>query len=287
MKKLLIVSAIAMCCAVVSAFTFGKNSMTVQQAQAEKKVQVTILPYRTYVGEGIRIEVKNISGKPLDLLLPKGSVFIPDNSGEQTLIKSDDIQFALKAGETKPLQFKGYCTELHDHGSQEGSTFQIGTTQNEKLKNLLSYIDSLGITNQNTIQCAVWSVTDDNPVSYISTTDSASRSLRGYLCKVTGQTAPWYNHTADIVESPQREFVLVSKEISGEIAFRANERVEMQGVVQDSTGKVVFANPSKLSAPPGNITFWYRLRVEGWEKGKYYVVYTNNGTEMIRKEFEI
>jgi hypothetical protein len=287
MKTLLIKSTGVLCCAVLFSFAIADKSITVQQAQAEKKVEVVILPYRTYTGEGIRIEVKNISGKSLNLILPKGSIFIPDNSGEQTLVKSDDVQFALNAGETKPLQFKGYCTELHDGGSGQGATFQIGTTQNEKLKSLLSFMDSLGIRDKSTIQFAVWSITDDNPVSYISTADSASRTLRRYLCNITGQTAPWYNNTADIVETPQRVFEIISREISGEISFRATGRVEMQGTVQDSTGKVVFTNPNKLNAPGGNITFWYRLRVEGWEKGKYYVVYTNNGAEIIRKEFEI
>lgn len=287
MKMLLIKSTLVLGCAVLFSFVTGDKTITVQQAQAERKVEVVILPYRTYSGEGIRIEVKNISGKSLNLLLPKGSIFIPDNGGEQTLVKSDDVQFALKAGETTPLQFKGYCTELHDSGSPRGATFLIGSTQNEKLKDLLRFVDSLKINDTEAIQYAIWSITDGNPVSYISTRDSASRTLRRYLCTVTGQTAPWYNNDADIIETPERVFEIVSKEISGEISFRANGRVEMQGTVQDSTGKVVFTNPNKLSAPGGNVTFWYRLRVEGWEKGKYYVVYTNNGTEMIRKEFEI
>lgn len=287
MKTLLNAGAIALCCLVLFAFGPGNEVLTLQQAKAEKKVEVTILPYRQYEGDGIKINVKNISGKMLNLNLPMGSIFMPGDDGAQTLIKSENFAFNLKPGETKPVQFHGYCTEWHDHGCATGESFAMSMTKNEKLNNLLHYMDSLKISDQSTKQHAIWSITDEAPVSHIYGNDSAHAWLRGYLCRVTGQTLPWYTTESDIVETPQREFVIVSKVIEGELEFTSKEASVIKGVVKDSTGKVVYDNPHVSRMPAGHITFWYKLTIEGWNPGKYYVIYTNNGKEVINREFEI
>jgi hypothetical protein len=98
---------------------------------------------------------------------------------------------------------------------------------------------------------------------------------------------PWYETEAEIVETPQREFIILSKIVEGELSFYSKDAVNMQGVVKDSTGKVVWTNPNKIVGPRGNVTFWYKLTVEGWDPGKYYVVYVDRGKEIINQEFEL
>jgi hypothetical protein len=253
MKTLFNAGAIALCCLVLFAFGNADNSLTLQQAQSEKKVVVTILPYRQYTGSGIKIDVRNISGKTLNLKLPMGSIFLPSDEGAQTLVKAEDFAFTLKPGETKPVQFPGYCTELGDHGCATGEAFTMGSTKNDKLVKTLAFMDSLKIKDQSTIQHAVWCITDNSPVSQVYGSDSATGWLRGYLCSVTGQTMPWYTMESEIVETPEREFVIVSKVIEGELEFTSREASVIKGVVKDSTGKVVYDNPHVSRMPAGHI----------------------------------
>jgi hypothetical protein len=134
----------------------------------------------------------------------------------------------------------------------------------------------------------VWCITDNNPVGYVNVDDTAvTRIIQKRICALTGQAMPWYETEAEIEQTPEREFVIVSKTIEGELSFYSKDAVNMQGFVKDSTGKVVWTNPNKIIGPHGNVSFWYKLTVEGWEHGKYNVVYVDRGKEIINQEFEL
>ncbi len=290
MKTLRNISVIALFGLVLISFTSRDNSITISQALLEKKIEMEIVPYRTYDANGIQVVVKNISGKSLTLKMPLGTTFSPDADEEQTLIRSEEEIFALNNNQSKTLDFIGYCTELHDRGCDEGTTFRMDQTKNTDLLNLLSFMDSLRIKDENTIQHAIWSITDQSPLGYVTldTDTSAARKLREYICTKTGQANIWYNTASEIVETPEHEFVIVPKEVKGEITFESTEEVHLYGVIKDSTGKVLHTSPRVINAPAGvEVTFDFALTVIGWAPGKYSVVYTNNGKEVINQGFEI
>lgn len=59
-------------------------------------------------------------------------------------------------------------------------------------------------------------------------------------------------------------------------------------MIKDSAGKILHTSPRVINAPSGvEVTFDFQLTVIGWAPGKYSVVYTNNGVEVIHQEFEI
>lgn len=288
MKTLINFCVIAVLGIAFASFSFADSSITLDQAIAQGKVQATVLPYGTTGSTGIHVNVKNISGKTLKLIMPKGTIFVPDEGNEQTLVTSGDEAFALNAGQEKEIIRKGFCTELHDHGSRAESTFKLGVSKNEKLLNIIGFMDSLKITDRGTVQHAVWSVTDNSSIGYIDFGDTTKeRMLRERLVALTGQPMPWYETDAEIVETPEREFVILSKTVEGELSFYSKDAVDMQGFVKDSTGAVVWTNPNKIAGPRGNVTFWYKVTVEGWEPGKYHVVYIDRGKEIINQEFEL
>lgn len=289
--KTFIISCVFAVFAVVSAsFGFAESGIPLAQAVAEGKVQTTVLPFgdKGY-SNGLRVDVKNISGKSIRLIMPKGTIFVPDNGGEQTLITSGDEIFALNAGQTRQIVRKGFCTELHDHGSKAESTFALSFSKNANLLNVLALMDSLRITDEDFIQHTVWCITDGSPVGYVEmNADTAkARIVRQRICALTHQEMPWYNTESEIVRTPEQEFVIEAKEITGEIVINSDVPITLQGQVKDSNGKVLYTNPNQSHAPDGETTFDYTLHVEGWAKGTYYVVYTCNGKEVINQPFEI
>lgn len=273
---------------VLTSFNSHDSNISFDQALNEKKIAIEILPFNTYTGDGIRMKVKNLSNHSLNLIMPMGTIFIPDADPEQTLIKSANEQLALEKNEERAIQFHGYCTEFHDRGPDKASTFIMSKSKNASLINLIAFMDSLKIQDQNTIQHAIWCITDHATVANVGNDDlAASKALRKYICSVTGQKDTWYETNMAITETPEHVIVLVPKEIKGEITFTTSEHVELQGMVKDSSGKVIVTNPNKMNCPPGKISFEFKLKIEGWKAGNYSVVYTNNGKEVINQAFSL
>lgn len=272
-----------------ASFSFADNTITLDQAIAQGKVQATILPFGADGWkQGLRVNVKNISGKTIRITMPKGTIFIPDNGEEQTLVTSGDEVFALNSNQEKLIVRKGFCTELHDHGSDDESTFKLGFSQNATLMKLISFMDSINVTENDIIQSAVWAITDQENVAYVEGEDTASaRKVRERICALTNQPVPWYTTQSDIEQTPEREFVVKATEVSGEITINSDVPITLQGQVKDANGKVLYTNPNQSHAPDGETIFDYTLHVEGWAKGTYYVVYTCNGKEVINQPFEI
>lgn len=248
---------------VVASFSFADSNITLAEAISQGKVKVEILPFGTTGWDAIQVNVKNISGEKVKIVMPKGTLFVPDINDEQTLITSEDEIFVLNAGQEKLIARKGFCTELHDHGSKETSTFTLGFSVNNKLMNVVNYMDSIGITNEDMIQNAVWSITNNSPVGYIESDEDTTRErlLRQRVCALTAQTMPWYDTESRIIITPEREFVIQPTEVTGEIVINSDVPITLQGVVKDATGKVLYTNPNQSHAPDGETTFDYVLQI--------------------------
>lgn len=289
MKTLLNFCVIALLGIALATFSFADAAITLEQAIAQGKVQATVLPFgdKGY-SEGLRVDVKNISGKTIRLSMPKGTIFVPDNGEEQTLVTSEDEVFALSSGQTKQIIQMGFCTELHDHGSKSESTFTLSVSNNANLLNVLGLIDSLRISDHDCIQHAVWAITDNNSLGYVQLDDTLkARLVRERLSALTRQPMPWYETQSEIVITPEREFVIQAKEVTGQIVINSDVPIVLQGRVEDSNGKVLYTNPNPSRSDEGETTFDYLLHVEGWAKGTYYVIYTCNGKEIINQPFEL
>lgn len=245
-----------------------------------------IRPFGYYPGNAVGIEVKNLTNKILNLEMNPGTIFIPSDTGEQTLMVAKTQFLNLDKSAEKTFNVVAFCTEASDRCPSKTSSFELSKTKNPSLLKLGSFIDSLKTVDGNIIQHSIWCVTDSHSVSDVYNGDvKASKALRNYLCLLTGQKDPWYNTQRELSVDENNYIVSVAKEIKGELAFQSTVPVELQGCVKDSTGKVIYTNPNKTNCPAGRIRFEFKLKVEGWAPGNYTVVYTNNGAEVLSQPF--
>lgn len=271
---------------VLTSFNAQKPTLAFEKALAEKKIEVVILPTGGHSGNCINLEVKNLTNKLLNLAMSPGTVFVPEDGEEQTLVTAKELMVALEKNQVKKLKVFAYCTEAGDKCPSTTSKFQIATTQNASLNKLTHFLDSLKTPDDHMIQNSIWCVTDSHSVSNVYSADpKISKALRGYLCAATGQKDTWYSTRRDISVDRNNRIVSTPKEIKGDIAFQTAEAVELQGVVKDSLGNVIFTNPNKTVCPAGKIRFEFKLRIDGWQPGNYSVVYTNNGKEILSQPF--
>lgn len=269
-------------------FNYAKGPLAFEQALLEKKIQVEILPTGSFSGHSIDLKIKNISGSNLNLLMPVGTTFVPDNTEEQTLITTEQEMFAVNKNESTELHLNAFCTEAHDRCPKKTSTFKMAKSQNSSLIKLMAVIDSLKVKDEFAIQSAIWCITDSQNVANVYTEDpKVAKALHSFLCGVTGQKDTWYRTRNDYSVNERHEIVRIPKEIKGELSYTSTESTELQGFVKDSTGTIIVTNPNKTNLPPGKIKFEFKMKIEGWAPGNYTVVYLNNGKEVINQPFSI
>ncbi len=286
MKTLLTIFLLPVFILIASSFYSPNSQLTLQKALEEKKIEIEIIYTGIFPGKLMDLKVKNLTNKQLNLEMAPGTVFIPDNGEEQTLTTTKEEVLALEKSATKTFHISAYCTELHDKGSTQASTFTVSNTKRPMLLKLVHFLDSMNFPDQMAVQHSVWCVTDSASVSDVYVRDpKASKALRAYLCALTGQKDTWYSTEKEIVMDEERNIVTVPKEVKGDIAFESKEPVELQGFVKDSTGKIILTNEHKTNLPAGKIKFEFNLKIAGWAPGNYSVVYTNNGKEVINQPF--
>jgi hypothetical protein len=291
MKAIKLIGAIA--CIAFSQRAFSqKNAVnSLKDAIDQKKVSVKILPKKNYADYTMDMSVTNLSANELKLIVTPGTIFIPGDSGQQTLVAVWSETLALLKGQTKNFSVHIFCTELHDHGPDENSTFTISKTARTQLLGFVSFLDSIGAHEINMVQHAIWCITDAcSAASIYSETDAdtaVARKVRARVCKLTGQKDEWYNAESTISIDEDNNIVVEPTEVKGELEFESDVQVEIQGCITDATGKVLFTNPNHSTAGPGTINFDFDLKVQGWKAGTYYVVYKSNGKEVLKQAFTI
>jgi hypothetical protein len=286
MKTLRTIALFSIFSFVLTSFNAQKPALTFEKALAEKKIEIVIIPTGGHSGNCINIEVKNLTNKALNLEMAPGTVFFPENEEEQILVTTNDLMLALEKEQKKKIKVFAYCTEASNRCPSVTSKFQLATTPNAALNKLTHFLDSLKALDENMIQNAIWCLTDSHSVSNVYTNDpKVSKALRSYLCAATGQKDTWYSTRRDISVDRENRIVSTPKEIKGDISFQTAEAVELQGVVKDSVGNVIYTNPNKTVCPAGKIRFEFKLKIDGWKPGNYSVVYTNNGKEILSQPF--
>ncbi len=274
-------------------FTSEKNlvtdeKVTLQDAEKWAFVKSTVVSNGHYSGDCIDLTLTNTKGSATKILVPAGTVFIADNAGEQNILVTNDIICLLKPRETKSFDISGYCCEHNDSAPDDGSTFKTNLHSDEKVKKLVAYMKDKNYTNS-VKQDAVWCVANGSSVSNISLDDEVKqKELRKFVCDLTGQTDTWYTTPQNHVMTEERRIVSETVEVNGMLSCTIEAPMDVSNEVYDAENKLVYKMPEDMTFPmKGTYDYQFRVKITGWEKGKYYVLIKGNGKELLKQEFEI
>jgi hypothetical protein len=275
---------------VISAFRLMTNTespMDLDEAMAKGIVEVKA-DSNDFSKKSLRLTIINLGKENLNLRIPSGMTFLPEDKGDQTLLQVQEQMLALKSKASGTVRADGYCSEMHDGVAPATRRFALQKNKQARIDSLLLVIKALGIKDKYVIQDAIWCITDNNAVSNIYGDDNpAVDSLKNYLCKVTGQNKVWYSTRRESTVTAERRISHAAMEVSGLLYFHNNEEVKLYGLVTKENGEPAMKYPQPMVLPPGDIDFKFRLRVNGWAPGKYYIIYKLGSEEILKKEFVI
>jgi len=288
--KTIVVPLILSTILVLYAFT-GTKLITLPDAIKEQKISVEILSLGGHEGDCISLEVTNLSRKPFKMQVVRGTLFTPANAGDQNIVVAVSQVLSLNGAATQQFDVEGYCIEADDRCPRNGSSFTMSRIENVKLDSLLRYISSKPklFHNQDLMQAAIWTVTDGNSVSsvYDPHNDVAVQDLRSFICDLTKQEDVWYNTKRETFVNAQRIIVSAPIEVTGNIALNSPTPVTMCGVVIKENGDEMWAFPNSIPLPQGKVKFKFKLEVDNWAQGNYFIVYTSKTDTLLKQGFSI
>jgi len=288
MKNLLSVFVLTLCAILISSYSYMSLPVELIQAIQDKKISVSVISTGSYSGKCIQLNIKNLTNLPYTLSIAAGTIFIPEDEGEQTILVPQKNIIALQPSETKLTLVGGYCTELKDRCPQTSSTFTISKNSNQSLADLIQFMAPLKNMDESLIQQSIWCITDGESPSNLSSVNTLNQNaLRNYIFKKTGQAETWYSTKRTPEISADRSIVNAAVEINGKVDIKAIKPMELIAVVKNEAGVVVWNYPHKTSLPAGDIVFDFNLKVNGWKEGNYYMIYSCEGVELVNQKFTI
>ncbi len=139
------------------------------------------------VGEILAVHFINRSNDDIQVLLPCGLIFLPDDSDNQPLMLVQPLEVSLAAGEEVTLEPFVVCADLGTAAPGLGSGYTIGYMEDEKMLSFAECIcgedvdTTIGSLDAFGIQFATWSISIDGDISNLidSSGDSAMAVMMG------------------------------------------------------------------------------------------------------------
>jgi len=261
------------------------QEFSIFEAMNNKNITATFESLGKYSGNSVHSKLTNNTSKDIKILVPAGTIYIPENDEEQTLIQLEDNFIVLHKKETIHHRFSGFCTESNDLVPSNQNTMSIAQNKNPKLKKMIQYMKGKNI-DHGAYQDAVWSITDNQNVSNIYGENSETESFKNYLLTLTGQKKEWYSSPQHVSVSDGR-IVRETTLIVGKLDFDCAKGTNVYQDIHKENGDDVHISDKYMTAKYGKVTYTFTLKVRGWEEGKYYIRLHDGTNEITRYYFEV
>jgi hypothetical protein len=256
------------------------TTLTLEAAIAQKKVNCRLTSTGTFSGESVSVSITNLTAAPLNITIPNGTVFKPEDEGDQDLIIVQEQAIALNSKATVKQVLDGFCMEADDHSPKADGGMKLSRTLNPKLQELTAFMNNKGYDSY-AIQDAVWAVSNGHSVSNIGNGDEKGKSLRTFICKLTNQQDTWYETKQERIVTPERIIESNPVSVNGTLSFVSDGQVKIHEVVKKAGGEVMNTSDEMEFPRKGKWNYGFTLTVKGWEKGNY-VVNVMDGTKVLQ-----
>ena len=282
-------SAILVYCALLSlsfATSSGIKEMTLQEAIATKSIDVKFLSNGKYSGTSIIAQIKNSNRSKIKLTIPAGTLYHPEDNGEQSLIQLEDVYLTLLPSSSETTSIAAFCSEANDRSPSSNSTMQIGKSKDPSLLKMITYLKKNSV-NKESYQDAVWAISDKKSVSNIVADDSSTRAFRTFIATITNQKDTWFTSPQHVQVDNQGNFIYETVNIAGKISFDCSKGDKVRQDIYHSNGEPVFVSEKYMTAQTNHVNYSFRLKVKGWEKGEYYIRIHNGIKDLATYEFSV
>ena len=264
----------------------AETEISIFEAIKSNTISASFQSLGKYSGNSVHADIINLSSKNLRIKIPAGTIYIPENEGEQTLIQLEDDFIVLNKKEKINHRFSGFCTEANDMVPSMQNSMTIAQNKNPKLTKMMQYMKGKNI-DHSTYQDAVWAITDQHNVSNIYGENSTTEEFKKHLLTITGQKKEWYSSPQQVSVNDEGRIVRETTLITGKLDFECAKGTNVHQDIHKENGEDVHLSDQYMTAKYGKITYKFTLKVRGWEEGKYYIRLHDGTNEITRYYFEV
>lgn len=262
--------------------------ISIENALKKGLISVEATSLGGHSGDVVSLKVTPIINKSFRLYIPAGTHFIPDDEGDQNIFMVKDQEEMIANNEIE-IEVEGFCSESNDRSPSAGSGFKVIHSKEQNLLKLADYMRGKAFSSD-VKQSAVWAVSDNSPISYISDDENEEdiKALRTFISELTGQPNVWYTTERHIEILEDRTIEASPVKVSGNIEYKVTRPGKMTAGVYRSNDTEIFTLGDGMRLPQaGDYSFFFNLTVEGWKTGRYKVKVFIDGNPIHVQNFEV
>lgn len=264
----------------------GHERMSLQKALDQKLVEAVAKSLGGHQGPCIHMELKNLTARPLNIVVEAGRRLNSLNDAEQDILITKEQLIALREHEHRSFQVKGFCCQSSHLSPSPGARYGVNKMADSSLVTLARYLSSHKLESS-AEQMAVWAISNKlSSANIAAETDSSLLGLKQLVCRLKQEVMPWYSFICKTVVFRSGVMETYPLWLRGQLDFTNDAYSYTTLHVLNEAGMEVCYILEQWTAP-GAQAYSLNLPVKGLAKGKYRIELKNSQKQLAVKEFEI
>lgn len=269
MKKIIALSILFF----FSTFFLQAQRILLMEAVEKGLVEITAEGEGGHVGRCLKLKIKNLHRKKIDIQIPAGLIFNSNDEGHQDLMTTEEKVLALEVDKKRITKMYAACIQAPKGSPRMGSGFNMSMLAAGHLLQVAEFLSKEKLYKNAAAQYAVWAASDNKRVENID-----HPKLANFVADLLGKSRPEYvvvQKTTSLPGEPAyREAPSILK---GRWQFKTEEDKIMTFGLYTLDGKLkhaFFKNKKKIK---GLHKFGFTFKVFNMPQGEYYIRLMSGG----------
>ncbi len=269
-------------------YSHTKQLIGLQEALNKKWISLKATSIGGYQGETVFIEVKNLTGKELNLEIEPGMRLKAGEDKYQDLLVVKSEELIVNAGQTSTKKIHAYCCESSDLSPKSNLIYKPGTNTEPGLTEIAKYIsNNFGELNKSAVQQAIWAISNKHPSAAISVVGEKEMTLKKLVCSIKNEPIPWYMIKQKIYQLPNGIIQTCNDSLLGSFSYNNTAWRYTYLNIYNEKDKAVYMSIGSWLPPGNNINYAVNLPIKNLPPGKYYLRLENEFEILSNKPVEI
>ncbi|MFT6319695.1 MAG: hypothetical protein ACJAT4_000612 [Granulosicoccus sp.] len=220
-----------------------------------------------HTGKCLKLKIKNLQKKKLNIQIPAGLIFNSNDSTQQDLMITEEKVLAIEGNKRRVTKMYAACIQAPNGSPTLGSGFSLSMLASGHLLQVAQYLANEKLYKSDASQYAVWAVSNNKRVENID-----HGKLANYVADLLGKAHPEYVVVHKTTSSPgEPAYREAPSIIKGRWKFKTKEDKIMTFGLYTKDGLLKHAFFENKKKVRGLHKFSFTFKVFNMPQGEYYI----------------